>query len=104
SADRTDWSALAERYDTYAVAYPGPIVELNRAVAHWKAHGPAAAQPILSPLRSDDRVNRHHLLHSVIAEIAADAHDIPTARDHLQIALDLVANEADAQILRRKLR
>lgn len=103
TADATDWPALAALYDAYVVAYPGPMVELNRAVAHWKAHGPAAAWPILNPLLSDTRLNRHHLLHSVIAEIAADAHDIPTAQNHLHIALELVTNEADAQILRRKL-
>jgi RNA polymerase sigma-70 factor, ECF subfamily len=103
TADATDWPALAGLYDAYAVTYPGPIVELNRAVAHWKAHGPAAAQPILQPLLGDNRVNRNHLLHSVIAEIAVDAHDTPTAQDHLQIALEFVTNEADARILRRKL-
>ncbi len=78
-------------------------MELNRAVAHWKAHGPAAAQPILNPLLTDTRVSRHHLLHSVIAEIALDAQDTPTARNHLHIALEFVANDADAQILRRRL-
>lgn len=103
TADATDWPALAALYDAYLVAYPGPMAELNRAVAHWKAHGPAAAQPILDPLLSDPRLNRHHLLHSVIAEIATDAHDMGTARNHLHIALELVTNEADAQILRRKL-
>jgi len=103
TAEATDWPALARLYDAYALAYPGPIVELNRAVAHWKAHGPAAARPILEPLLSDNRVNRNHLLHSVIAEIAVDAHDVSTAQNHLQIALEFVTNEADAQILRRKL-
>jgi RNA polymerase sigma factor (sigma-70 family) len=103
TAEATDWLTLASLYDDYALAHPGPVVELNRAVAHWKAYGPAAAQPILAPLLTDGRVNGNHLLHSVIAEIAIDAHDLDTARNHLRIALELATNDADARVLRRKL-
>jgi predicted RNA polymerase sigma factor len=103
TAEATDWSTLAGLYDAYALTYPGPIVELNRAVAHWKANGPLAAQGILNPLLTDGRVNRSHLLHSVVAEVAVDLDDNDRAREHLQIALEVVTNEAEAQILRRKL-
>ncbi len=38
----TDWARIASLYDVLAGAAPGPVVEVNRAVAHGRAYGPAA--------------------------------------------------------------
>ncbi len=35
----TDWAEIARLYDVLATAAPGPVVEVNRAVAHGRAHG-----------------------------------------------------------------
>src|SRR4029453_17109426 len=32
-AEDTDWAAIARRYDALAAVRPGPVVELNRAIA-----------------------------------------------------------------------
>uniref|UniRef100_UPI00160203B6 RNA polymerase sigma factor n=1 Tax=Nocardioides stalactiti TaxID=2755356 RepID=UPI00160203B6 len=42
TADRTDWTTIARLYDVLAEAAPGPVVEVNRAVAHGRAAGPDA--------------------------------------------------------------
>ncbi|MCW2865974.1 MAG: hypothetical protein JWR20_162, partial [Marmoricola sp.] len=43
----TRWRRIAALYDVLAGAAPGAIVEVNRAVAHGRAHGPAAGLAVL---------------------------------------------------------
>ncbi|MCF6379256.1 sigma-70 family RNA polymerase sigma factor [Nocardioides KLBMP 9356] len=43
----TDWTRIAQLYDVLATAAPGPVVEVNRAVAHGRAHGPEAGLAVL---------------------------------------------------------
>ena len=43
TADATDWERIAALYDALAQRAPSPVVELNRAVAHSMAFGPARA-------------------------------------------------------------
>ena len=46
-AEDTDWRRIAALYDVLAEAAPGPVVEVNRAVAHGRAYGPAAGLVVL---------------------------------------------------------
>src|SRR5204863_685687 len=43
----TDWVAIARLYDVLSTTAPGPVVEVNRAVAHGRAYGPAAGLVVL---------------------------------------------------------
>ncbi|WP_246142741.1 RNA polymerase sigma factor [Nocardioides rubriscoriae] len=52
-ADDTDWRRIADLYDVLAGAAPGPVVEVNRAVAHGRAFGPAAGIAVLDALGPD---------------------------------------------------
>ena len=45
--EATDWRAIATLYDVLANAAPGPIVEVNRAVAYGRACGPEAGLAVL---------------------------------------------------------
>ncbi len=47
-AEDTDWRRIAALYDVLARAAPGAVVEVNRAVAHGRAHGPEAGLAVLS--------------------------------------------------------
>jgi len=49
-AEDTDWRQIAMLYDVLAEAAPGPIVEVNRAVAHGRAFGPRAGLRVLDVL------------------------------------------------------
>jgi RNA polymerase sigma factor (sigma-70 family) len=53
SAAATDWKRIAGLYDLLARAAPGPVVEVNRAVAHGRAHGPVAGLAVLEALEAD---------------------------------------------------
>jgi predicted RNA polymerase sigma factor len=46
-AEDTDWRRIATLYDVLAQAAPGPVVEVNRAVAHGRAYGANAGLAVL---------------------------------------------------------
>ncbi len=52
-AEDTDWRRIAELYDVLADAAPGPVVEVNRAVAHGRAYGPGAGLAVLEAMHPD---------------------------------------------------
>ncbi len=49
-AEDTSWRRIAALYDVLADAAPGPVVEVNRAVAHGRAFGPDAGLAVLEQL------------------------------------------------------
>ena len=51
-AEDTDWRRIAALYDVLAEAAPGPVVEVNRAVAHGRAFGPDAGLAVLAGLEA----------------------------------------------------
>ena len=53
SAEQTSWRRIAALYDVLAGAAPGPVVEVNRAVAHGRAFGPDAGLAVLDRLEPD---------------------------------------------------
>ena len=52
-AQDTNWRQIAILYDVLAEAAPGPVVEVNRAVAHGRAFDPLAGLAVLQELDSD---------------------------------------------------
>ena len=49
-AEDTDWRRIAALYDVLAGAAPGPVVEVNRAVAYGRAFGPESGLAVLEEL------------------------------------------------------
>ncbi len=49
-AQDTNWRRIAALYDVLAHAVPGPVVEVNRAVAYGRAFGPDAGLAVLAEL------------------------------------------------------
>lgn len=49
-AEDTDWPRIAGFYDRLAEAFPSPVVELNRAVAHCMAFGPEAGLTLVDAI------------------------------------------------------
>ncbi|WP_028660603.1 RNA polymerase sigma factor [Nocardioides insulae] len=86
-AEDTDWRQIAALYDVLARAAPGPVVEVNRAVAHGRAFGPdsglavlatlaggaLADSPLLPSVRGDllERAGRHREAAGAFTEAAA---------------------------------
>ena len=53
SAEETDWRQIAILYDVLTEVAPGPVVEVNRAVAHGRAYDPGAGLAVLDALDAD---------------------------------------------------
>ena len=97
----TDWRAIATWYDVLARAAPGPIVEVNRAVAHGRAYGPAAGLAVLDDLPAGALAGSH-LLPSVRADLLARAGRYADAAASFREAASLTANESERALLLRR--
>ena len=49
-SEDTNWRRIAALYDALATAAPGPVVEVNRAVAYGRAFGPYSGLEVLNEL------------------------------------------------------
>ncbi|MFL6267404.1 MAG: RNA polymerase sigma factor [Actinomycetes bacterium] len=65
----TDWAQIETLYRMLGAIAPGPMVELNHAVAVAMVDGPAAGLAMLEPLLGDRQLRRHHRLHAVHAHL-----------------------------------
>ena len=69
TAEATDWAAIAGWYDVLAQLGANPVVEVNRAVAHGRAHGPAAGLAVLEAVAADPALSGSHLVPSVRGDL-----------------------------------
>jgi RNA polymerase sigma factor (sigma-70 family) len=107
-AEDTNWRRIAALYDVLADAAPGPIVEVNRSVAHGRAFGPDAGLAVLdevdpgalgdSPLVASVRGDllERSGLHSQASEAFTEA----AARTRNQSERALLRRRADLNLTR----
>ena len=96
--EQTDWRRIAGWYDALSAAAPGPVVEVNRAVAHGRAFGPDAGLAVLDAL--DPRaLTGSHLLPSVRGDLLDRSGRHREAADAFAAALALTANEGERRVL-----
>jgi predicted RNA polymerase sigma factor len=99
TAAETDWPRIAALYDTLAQVTPSPVVELNRAVAHSMAFGPAAGLEIANPLAAEPTLAGYHLLPSVRGDLLAKLGRFEEAREELERAAALTRNARERSLL-----
>ncbi|HXH80659.1 RNA polymerase sigma factor [Nocardioides sp.] len=97
-AATTDWSAIARLYDVLAEAAPGPIVEVNRAVAHGRAFGADSGLAILERLPGSALAGSH-LLPSVRADLLVRAGRHVEAASAFREAASLTSNDREQSLL-----
>jgi predicted RNA polymerase sigma factor len=98
-AEDTDWPAICALYDALLAVQPSPVVELNRAVAIGRAHGPAAALPLVQALATQPQLAQYHLLPSVMADLLSSLNRPDEARAMWQRAADLTHNARERELL-----
>ena len=81
-----------------ARAAPGPVVEVNRAVAHGRASGPAAGLALIDAL-PDGALAGSHLLPSVRGDLLSRAGRHTEAAACFREAASLTRNESERALL-----
>ena len=97
-AEDTDWERIAGLYDVLADLTPSPVVEVNRAVAHGRAFGPAAGLAVLDRI-ADDALGGSHLLPSVRGDLLARAGEPEPAAVAFRQAADRTLNDSERRLL-----
>ncbi|QGN56850.1 RNA polymerase sigma factor [Nostocoides sp. HKS02] len=100
-AEDTDWRQIARLYDVLAEAAPGPIVEVNRAVAHGRAFDPAAGLAILAELDAD-QLGDSPLVPSVQGDLLERAGLHAEAAEAFTEAAAHTRNDAERALLQRR--
>jgi predicted RNA polymerase sigma factor len=100
-AEDTDWQRIAALYDVLANAAPGPVVEVNRAVAHGRAFGPDAGLRVLEEL-DDDSLGESPLVPSVRGDLLERAGLTAQAGEAFTEAAARSKNESERAILHRR--
>jgi RNA polymerase sigma factor (sigma-70 family) len=97
--EETDWQRIAALYGALGRLVPSPVVELNRAVAHGMAFGPAAGLALADPLTAEPSLAGYHLLPSVRGDLLAKLGRFDEARAELERAAELTRNTRERRLL-----
>ena len=99
TAAEIDWARIAALYDALSRVAPSPVVELNRAVAHGMAEGPAAGLAIADALVTAAALKGYHLLPAVRADFLARLGRAREARAELERAATMTENRREKELL-----
>lgn len=97
----TDWARIAAFYDLLADVAPGAVIEVNRAVAHGRAHGADAGLAVLDAL-GDDPLPGSPLPEAVRGDLLERSGRFVEARDAFGRAADCTDNAAERTLLMRR--
>lgn len=95
----TDWRRIAGLYAVLAERFPSPIVELNRAVAVSKVHGPAAGLDLVDTLVTAGVLDTYHLRYAVRGDLLVQLDRYEEARAEFTRAAELTGNKAERALL-----
>ena len=101
TAGQTDWAEIERLYGALEILAPGPVVQLNRAVAVAKLGGPEAGLALLEPLAEE--LGRYRPYHSVRAALLEESGAIAAAIAALEAALSCEPTRQEADYLAGKI-
>ncbi|MEV6967665.1 sigma-70 family RNA polymerase sigma factor [Hamadaea sp. NPDC051192] len=99
SPERTDWATIADCYDQLVRRQPSPVIELNRAVAHGYAFGPAAGLELLAKARAGGALDDYPLALAAEADLTARDGDRERAADLFREAAARTHSESERRAL-----
>ena len=94
----TDWKSIASLYDVLAEVAPGPVVEVNRAVAHGRAFDAGAGLAVLDSM-PPDALAGSHLVPSVRGDLLARLGRHAEAEAAFRQAASLTTNNSERELL-----
>ena len=98
----TDWPRIASLYDLLVPAEPGPITELNRAVAVAMRDGPEAGLALIEPLVTGSLAT-YRFAHAAKADLLRRMTRKDEARAAYAQALELTSQAAERRFIERRL-
>jgi RNA polymerase sigma-70 factor (ECF subfamily) len=98
--EQTDWARIVRLYEWLERVAPGPVVELNRAVAVAMSEGP---QEGLALIDAVDGLDDYRPLHSARAELLRRCDRDEEAAASYARALEIPGNEVETVYLERRL-
>ena len=98
----TDWVEIAALYDALARLTPGPVVEVNRAVAHGRAFGPDAGLAVLDAVSGQPVVAAWHVAPAVRGDLLERAGRHEEAAAAFRDAAALTRNRSERTMLTRR--
>ena len=101
-AEETNWRRIAALYDVLARAAPGPIVEVNRAVAHGRAFGPEVGLAIVARVEAAGALGGSPLAASVRGDLLERAGRHAEAAEAFAAAATLTRNVSERALLQRR--
>ncbi len=99
----TRWARIAGLYDVLSGAAPGPVVEVNRAVAHGRAFGPDAGLAVLEAV-AEGALGSSPLVPSVRGDLLERAGRHAEASEAFADAAARTRNEGERSVLLRRAR
>ncbi|MCB9585736.1 MAG: sigma-70 family RNA polymerase sigma factor [Polyangiaceae bacterium] len=104
--DETDWPQIAGLYAALlhfardgATEQATPIIELNQAVAIWKADGPERALPLVQRLADSGRLANYHMLYATLGHLSRALGRLDEAKAAFARALELTDNSSERRFL-----
>lgn len=98
----TDWTRIAGLYDRLRNVLPSPIVELNRAIAHSMAFGPAAGMHLLDTLAGAETLSGYAPFPAARGDFLFRAGRLEEARAQFEQAASLTRNTREVAFLRAR--
>ena len=99
-----DWRMILTFYDQLLeLDCDSPVVQLNRAVAVARVHGPEAGLDAIEPLSGGSKLREYHLLLAVRAHFLSDVGRLSEAAEAYRGALACRCSEPERRFLQRKL-
>jgi RNA polymerase sigma-70 factor, ECF subfamily len=96
----TDWARIANLYELLVRAAPGPVVELNRAVAVAMAEGPDRGLALIDRIEGLDE---YHLLHAARGDLLGRLGRHEEAAAAYRAALELSSQPVEREFLQQRL-
>ncbi|BDC50128.1 RNA polymerase sigma24 factor [Bryobacterales bacterium F-183] len=96
STEQTDWPQILALYDILRKMQPGPLQDLNYAIAEAMVHGPEQALQRLATIQGLDK---NHRLAAVRAHLLEMAGDLEHAIEQYRLAASRTANTPEQRYL-----
>ena len=99
--EQTDWPRILSLYELLSKVKPGPIVDLNKAIATGYVE---SAQRGIEELNKIEGLERHYLYHAALGDFYFQSGDTLRAMFRYKIALPLTSSNQEKKLIEQKMK